>query len=299
MKASCYAALIYILMCHHLSAYASNSSDCGETDCINVGEWELGVAIGIGARSNPLVDGDVLPLIVLPDIAYYGESFYFDNFEIGYQLLPSNNQSVEVFVKPNTERAYFSFWHPDNVLLTFTSSPLDGPSTPTFPTIPGVPNEPTKPVQKEISVDDVSKRDWAIDAGIRWQYYQPSYRLSAFINTDVSGVYKGTNGGVNVAFPWRLNEWQFTSSLGAVYKSTALTNYYYGISIADTKSKDTFQAKGGWQYSFNTSASYQFSDSWQILLRFEITQLHSGMYNSPLVKDKQVTSVFSGFVYRF
>jgi hypothetical protein len=45
--------------------------------------WRLGVAMGYGERSNPLLNSDDLPIILDLDIAYFGEHFFFDNGDVG------------------------------------------------------------------------------------------------------------------------------------------------------------------------------------------------------------------------
>ena len=37
--------------------------------CIEKSSWHLGIALGVGVKTNPLVDGDDIPLVILPDIA--------------------------------------------------------------------------------------------------------------------------------------------------------------------------------------------------------------------------------------
>ena len=47
--------------------------------------WRLGVAMGYGERSNPLINSDDLPIILDLDIAYFGKYFFFDNGDLGPQ----------------------------------------------------------------------------------------------------------------------------------------------------------------------------------------------------------------------
>ncbi len=299
MNNKCLLAIVLALVFSISQASNDELGLCAEESCVEVGSWEFGVALGLGARSNPLVGGDNLPLIIMPDIAYYSDAFYFDNFEIGYQFLYEEAFSLETYLKPNTERAFFSLWHPDNILLSIPANAVDTPAP-----LPGDPGDPSKPVEKpidrEISVDDVVKRDWAVDAGLRWQYYQDNYRLAVFYAADVSSVHNGFYAGLNVIVPWSVSNWRLASSFGATYKNEDLINYYYGISEQDTEFQtNTYTADGGWQYNFSTSALYPLSETWQFLVRVEVTRLHDSMYESPLVKDKHVTSFFSGVVYRF
>ena len=49
-------------------------------ECVAVGGWNFSVALGAGVRTNPLVNGQGLPLVVVPQVSYYGERFFLDNF---------------------------------------------------------------------------------------------------------------------------------------------------------------------------------------------------------------------------
>lgn len=52
--------------------------------CIEEDNWLIGVVFGVGVCINLLVDGDVIFLIILLDVVWYGEYVYFDNGEFGY-----------------------------------------------------------------------------------------------------------------------------------------------------------------------------------------------------------------------
>ena len=93
------AAALLIFLVGVKPAYACDDGQ----DCIEQGEWQLGIALGAGVRTNPLVDGDNIPLVILPDIAWYGESAYFDNGEAGFQWTLNDTFAHEVFVAPNLE----------------------------------------------------------------------------------------------------------------------------------------------------------------------------------------------------
>ena len=103
-----------------------------QLECLFPNSWQLSVAVGVGVRTNPLVDGDNVPLLILPDIAWYGEAAYFDNGELGYQWYEEDTHAFETFVHLDAERSFFSFWDPANIFLpldtSFVSSPdFDNP----------------------------------------------------------------------------------------------------------------------------------------------------------------------------
>ena len=259
-----------------------------ESECVEQSSWKLGVAIGVGARSNPLVDGDTMPMIILPDIAWYGEAAYFDNGELGYQWLAEDKFAVETFVVFDTERAFFSFWEPSNVLFNtdvMTSS------------LPGFDTELASP---NVSINDIAHRDWTINAGIRGHYYTPNGEWTASWQHDALNVHKGNKFELGYRHRWRVDDWRLSLGFTAHWKSQELLDYYYGLSFRDGVPLDLlYEARAGWQPQISMGLSHPISDNWQFLFRATYRKLNSGMTDSPLVDKKSVQSVFIGAAYRF
>src|SRR4051794_14715278 len=46
--------------------------------------WRLGVALGYGERTNPLIQSKKIPVLVDVDIAWFGERWFFDNGDVGF-----------------------------------------------------------------------------------------------------------------------------------------------------------------------------------------------------------------------
>lgn len=284
-------AYLLVLILLPNSAISEESTPCEDgSDCIAENSWHIGLAIGLGGRTNPLVDGDNIPLVVIPDIAYYAESVYFDNGELGWQFTPSTATSLEIFVAPNTEKANFSFWHTANILIPTTAFDSDI-------TI----DEPTQsPHRDSISIDEVSSRKWALDAGVRWQWYGDNHHISIALSRDVSGVYNGSHATVKYQYLTTFGDWKISLSPHLKWHSGALSNYYYGISEDDTEIGTlTYEARSGFQFGMSINSGYKINDDWQALFRVSGTQLHSGMTDSPLVEDNSIYSAFAGIAYRF
>src|SRR5688500_9670433 len=49
--------------------------------------WDLGIAVGYGERSNPLVNGEDIDVNAVVDFSWTGKRFYFDNGDFGYTFL--------------------------------------------------------------------------------------------------------------------------------------------------------------------------------------------------------------------
>ena len=126
-----------------------------------------------------LVNGKNIPLVILPDVAWYGEKAYFDNGELGYQWLNQPKFSVETYLQLDRESALFSVLHPANILIPNASASNSITSPATSEGSDSVadsilPDESLSPVfpenQKQdnsLSIDDVASRKWAINGGIR------------------------------------------------------------------------------------------------------------------------------------
>ncbi len=108
---------LFIISLFSLSAWAHPY--CEERECIPVGEWDLGLALGYGQKSNPLRHQDDIPLYVIPSIAYYGENWFFDNGNLGLTLAESENYTINLVTAYSRERAFFYRWDPSNV-FTFS-----------------------------------------------------------------------------------------------------------------------------------------------------------------------------------
>ncbi|MCW9015599.1 MAG: MipA/OmpV family protein, partial [Kangiellaceae bacterium] len=83
---------------------ANNPEDvCDSTDdnCTEVGEWNFGIALGLGGRSNPVVDGSNIPFVLLPSFSYYGKRFFINNLDIGYTLNEGKNSTINLISTPS------------------------------------------------------------------------------------------------------------------------------------------------------------------------------------------------------
>ncbi|WP_416306249.1 MipA/OmpV family protein [Neptunicella sp. SCSIO 80796] len=271
------------LLITSLTGYACELAD---QHCVPQRSWQIAVAVGAGVKLNPLYGGDNIPLVVLPDIAWYGESAYFDNGELGYQWIQDNPLSLETFVAVNTEKAYFSFWHPANVL--FSNMELSSSFSPS--------QEP----KRRVDFDDAAHRDWALDAGLRAHWITRSGEWRLAVLTDVTNTYNGQHLDVNYQHAWQINQWTLSTTLGLQWKSRQLLNYYYGLGDRDNVGDGfQYQAGSGWFPSIGLLARRPISERWSWIMRANYQHLPESMRNSPLVERNNVVSGFIGAAYQF
>lgn len=279
--------LTLLLIVMWTSAFACEPAD----ECIEEGNWQIGIALGLGVRTNPLVDGDDIPLVILPDIAWYGESAYFDNGELGYQWIDEDSLAFETFVSIDRERAFFSFWHPDNVLVPSFGFASDVSEAPSFENSANT---------LRISIDDVATRKWAVNGGARVHFHTQNGEFTASWQTDISQVHKGHKFNLVYRHFVEWQNWQFGIAPRLSWKSDNLLNYYYGISARDNVESNQFYiAEAGFQPGISISARKKINQHWQWLIRLDYQKLNSGMSDSPLVERDNVSAIFVGAGYRF
>jgi outer membrane protein len=284
---------IFRLITSLLLVFSAAQALACESDeqCLNANEWQLGIALGIGFTSNPLVDGDNIPLLVLPDIAWYGETFYFDNGELGYQWLDDKKSYFVTYLNIDKEKAFFTFWHPANILLPLNRfnqvTAADGPNQ-------------SSPEQLPISIDDIDRRNWALMGGGRWYYRPDNAEWQLSLEKDLSATHNGEKLEISYQHFWQWSSFHFSTQVKMTWKSSDLVDYYYGWDEHDKVDPSYFyQASSGWQPAVGLTLQKKIQNNWLWLTRVSLQKLHSGMTNSPLVEERNIFSVFSGFAYQF
>ncbi|MGP1609689.1 MAG: MipA/OmpV family protein, partial [Burkholderiales bacterium] len=103
-----------LLLCVLWAVAPARAQDQCEPDCVAVGDWRVSVGLGAGMRSNPLHQGEDIPLIVLPEVSYYGERFFLDNLEMGFTLFENRRHQFNLLLTPGYDQMYFNRWDPFN-----------------------------------------------------------------------------------------------------------------------------------------------------------------------------------------
>ena len=273
---------------------------CSEEEtCVDKSSWHLGIALGVGVRTNPLIDGDDIPLVILPDIAWYADKAYFDNGELGYQWLNQPKVAFETFLQVDRERAFFSFFHPANILIPTESAISDSPATPNS-TIDLDLDLDIHNNQRNLSIDQIASRKWAVNAGIRGHYFLSSGEWQIMIQQDVSNVHKGQQVRLEYSHSWLLHDFRLGVRVGADWKSAHLIDYYYGVSQRDTDlSEFYFDGKSGWQNYLSLNAQKPININWSWLANIGYRRLPKSLISSPLIEQNNIRNIFLGVAYRF
>jgi len=272
-------------------SFANNCEQITDS-CATVGEWKFSLAVGVGVYTNPLHGGDDIPLVLIPQISYYGEKVFFESNTLGYSFFENDQIVVSAITQINHEKAYFTRWHPQNILIDTDSI--------------GSSDDELNPEDQDIYLDikDVSNRRWAIDAGIQFNWFiNQTTDLQVQILHDVNNVYNGFNGQIELTRLMKIKQLPNTVmsfSVGTNVKSKNLVDYYYGISpTTDTPVDSDYQGKLSLTPYFRLVLTHQISERWRAKLNLKRIYLDDAMTNSPLVKDDYINTIFAGVSYDF
>ena len=284
--------LRYWLLCLCLLSFvtaADEASACPDAEqCANEQQLYLNLALGLGQRSNPLYGGEKLPLILLPDVYYYSDNWFFDNGKLGTSWELDQAWTLSLVGQLNAEKGYFQKWFSGNAFQLQSSHASF--STPTLQ------DERFGPAQA--SVREISKRPTAFDAGLQLDWFGDNWQLQTQLWQDISNKYQGQHAsiGANRSFETVSGNWQLNARL--YWKSAKLIDTYYGIDNNEPFYLPRYNGKPSWQPELRLGWQRPLSERLALLAFVRYLHLDDAMTKSPLVRADNVTTWFFGVSYR-
>ncbi|WP_444994994.1 MipA/OmpV family protein [Aliikangiella sp. IMCC44359] len=251
--------------------------------CVEVGKLSLGVSLGLGARTNPLINGDSIPLVVLPSFSYYGENFFIDNLDIGYTLYDNTPWMLNILLTPSYDRAFFERWDISNIVVEFGNFSVDS----------GFNSGSREDNVTDINAYELKRRKFSMMGGMELSTSAMQGQLQVQFLNDVSDVHSGNE--VRFAYLRHLGNLGWSTTLGFSWKDKNMTDYYYGVNAEEiVDNRAAYQAKSslnpflrlGWREKNDSSNFWRFGIEYQ--------QLDQEIANSPLVDKNYVLTAFIG-----
>jgi MipA family protein len=283
--------ILLFIVCSCLWAWAPQARaapDCAG-DCAETQVWQFSVSLGLGVVSNPLSGGEDIPIFLVPRISYYGKRFFWDNLDVGYSLLDTPQQQLNLLVTPGYEHLYFHRWSPASTLLQASvvasgRNPVDDSSI----------TEGATPYSQY----SLNERHLSALAGLDYTFSSPWGELNLQWLDEISGLHAGQE--------WRL-AWlrslgsQVRLSLGVNYQSADLLDYYFGISPDEVRATGQPYriSEGALSGLFTLDWRYRLSEDWQLTAKLQYKRLASVIRNSPLVDKDYSSTLFVGGTYHF
>ena len=276
-------AFVCLLTCIQSSACTIENESCVATE-----EWRFSVSLGAGTITNPLYSGKNIPLVVIPNFNYYGEKFFLENNTLGYTIKETATWSFSFISQINREKLFFAS-DSSAALLLPSNAFLEG----SF-------------MSKDANLDyrDVEKRKWSIDGGIQINgFFENGYYSNFQLLKDISKVHHGSNAllelGKNIHIR-QLAKTNITWSIGALWSSQKLMNYYYGIPNIKLNDNDfSYQAKDSLNPYVKLNILHKINKNWSTRLSLKREFLSNSYQHSPLINDEKIDIIFAGVSYAF
>lgn len=271
------------------SAAAEAPCTAPSPDCAVVGQWEISASFGLGQRSNPVAGRSDIPLVVVPQISFYGKRFFLVNLELGYTLHEGESNTFNVIATPGYDRVFFHRSDPQNIFL-----PAGGGLAFNAPpsAVGGRPGNDRPDVDEPVQEFEVGKRRTTYLMGPEWTF---SYgRVTGQMNAvrEVTGRHDGTEVRAAMATPLMAGRFgSLVASAGLTWKSAEVVRYYYGV-------ENLYVPDSALSPFIKLRYSRELSDRWAFNAFAHYERLSSSISESPLVSEDHVTTAFAGVVFR-
>jgi MipA family protein len=265
---------------------AGASEECRgpSDDCALVGKWNVSIGVGAGEITNPLYDGENIPLVLIPHVSYYGKRFFLDDLDVGFTLLDTDSNTLSLIATPGYDRVYFYRTDPQNFFVTgvtpagaletdVVGSGAQAPS----PNATRLPNRP---------------RHFTYLAGPEWTFKFAGISAQLDVLREITDQDNGEEVRAALGAPLLRRKGVLSANFGVTWKSASIVNYYYG-------EPGIYQGGAAFDPFVKLAYTLPLSSKWRFDAFYQYERLGNSIANSPIVADHSVATLFVGAVYTF
>ncbi|MEO8019852.1 MAG: MipA/OmpV family protein [Pseudomonadota bacterium] len=254
--------------------------------------WRLGVAVGYGGRTNPLINSDDIPVLVDLDFAWFGKRWFFDNGDLGFELFDHARVTTNLVARVNSDRTFFSKTNTRYVNFALTAGGLSVPITDPASGLPLTAPQP-EPLR-------VPRRDYAVELGLEMLTDGAWGQAAVRAFHDVSDTHNGFEIAADYSYRWIRGRLSIAPSVGVAYKSAALNDYYWGIQPGEGGlTLLQYHPHGGLGWEAGLRTSYYLTRSMRLAVSANYERLESSVALSPIVERPYVLGYFAGAAWQF
>lgn len=285
-----FTSLLLPLVCHaDFSEYDYDEEDMcieQETECVDIGYWDIGLAFGWGRKSNPVRNNQDIPLYIIPSITYYGENWYFDNGNLGYTLAEEEKYTLNLTTSYSADPFYFMKTSPAGLFYSgFFFEDKD--RKPHF-------------IEFADEFNELEDRNFTLLGGLELYIYTRAGTVKLAAAKDLFSVHNGTQAEAQWSYNLAYERWNFDLALGLDWKSSQVIQYYYGIRPSENLFWSfVFHPHAGFNKRIEARVSYAIDENWNFLMVAQHTQLSEEIARSPILFQDYSNTFFLGATYRF
>ena len=258
----------------------------------NESRWRLGAALGYGQRTNPLIQSDDIPVLVDLDIAYFGDRWFFDNGDLGLELVDNDWFTTNLVARVNSDRAFFS---KTNTKYLTVSLMAGGLTASLYNPTTGAPLTPEEALPLKLP-----ERSYAIEAGFETLFGGEWGQASLHAFHDVSGTHDGYEIAADYSYRISRGRLSLSPSVGVSWKSAAMSNYYWGVHPDEASlTLSPYEAKAGLGWTAGLRFNYYLTKNLRLAVSGNYERLQYSVTRSPLVEQDYVFGYFAGLGWQF
>lgn len=276
---------LVVICCRASCALAADDCTAPATDCVAVGHWNFSVALGAGVRTNPLVHGTDIPLVVIPQFSYYGKRLFIENLDLGVTLLEGDTQTFSLVASPGYDRVFFYRTDLQNIFLG--GLPGSGSSSAGGTNV-ATPGSPAQKPQEFPS----RPRQVTYLAGPEWTFKYDRVSGQVDLLHEITGRNHGDEIRAALALPMIGPRNPVTATFGITWKSAAIVNYYYGA-------PNIYEGGSAVNPFVKLGYNRQLTHHWRLTALAQYEFLGKAIADSPIVARHYVATVFAGATYGF
>lgn|SRR5512138_632832 len=265
------------------AASAQSSCRAPSADCVVVGKLDISLGIGYGERSNPIVGNSDIPLVLLPQISYYGERFFLENLEFGFTLYEGAHHTFNVIAAPGYDRVFF---FRDDLQNIFVSGSTLAVNVPPYE-MPDLVDQGGELGREFV----ISGRHTTYLAGPEWLFHFGDFIGQVGALKEVTGEHNGYEVRAAIAAPVVQSKNSLVVSAGLTWKSKELVKYYYGVD-------DLYEPGSALNPFIKLGFARPLSERWTLSAHVHYEQLDGAIADSPILVEDSVTTFFAGFVFK-
>ncbi len=246
--------------------------------------FEASIALGYGQFGAITHNNEATPLIVLPRWSYYGERFYVENLDVGFNLWQHQGWSIDLTTKQSFD-ALLMRQH------SLTDSLIQGLLSSNVPL----------PLPMGAELPDYlhpSKRHLSYLAGATVFYQQDHFQMSSAYHQDISEVHQGFEWQSNLSYVWHFSKLAVATSAEFRLLSADYANYHFGVGRKDTTGQlYEYLPDSAWLTSIKVEANYPLTTNVSFVANFRREWLPSQFEPSMYFKQRQHDIWFSGVMW--
>ncbi|PWI34940.1 hypothetical protein DI392_01285 [Vibrio albus] len=227
-------------------------------------EWSLGIG---GAYIPSIFKDTSSTTMMFPIGGYEGEHFYWQGLEVGYALNSKQASHNLIFHLGYDTKSF----DPDD------SDNLD--------------------------VKKLDEREGTVLGGMSYQYQSVLGTLKLTGAADIAGEHNGWLGGLTWSYPFNVDRWGITPSIGYTYYSEDYNQHMYGVSAAEsTKTAGAisqFTPDGEGEYFASLSAFYGLTEDLVVNVTMTYINLQGSVEESPILEKTAFTTGVISLIYMF